>query len=237
MNKEEKLEFLDPRAITAFVAAFIGDCVFVFLILVVLIPVIGLVFLAVILAAHYLTGIIVGALTIPKLNGLIPKLVVFAGIILPLPLLILSLLIGILLQNKLLQTVAIAAVGAVTGGTGAVALRGASMAEGVAEGGVVAEEAGAAKAGTSAGRGAATTEEAGEGGGLTKKPGAAGAEEKEGVSPEALGEEPEPMEKLRQKLLEETPSDGGEKGNGNEEEEGENVRIDDENNEVDLRRK
>ncbi|MDO8664671.1 MAG: hypothetical protein Q7K44_03975 [Candidatus Liptonbacteria bacterium] len=65
-----------------------------------------------------------------------------------------------------------------------------------------------------------------------KKPGEAGKAET-GVSPEALGEEPEPMERLRQKLLSETPSEGGEKKTGGEE----SVRIDDRNNEVDLRRK
>ncbi|MDP3948636.1 MAG: hypothetical protein Q8Q17_01655 [bacterium] len=56
-----------------------------------------------------------------------------------------------------------------------------------------------------------------------KKSGGAG-EAEAGISPEALGEEPEPMEKLQQKLLSETPPEG-------------NVKIDDRNNEIDLRRK
>jgi len=62
-------------------------------------------------------------------------------------------------------------------------------------------------------------EEAGDG--ATKKSGKAGEAEAR-ISPEALGEELEPMEKLQQKLLKETPPDG-------------NVKIDDRNNEVDLR--
>ena len=229
MNKGKKLELLDPAAITAFVAAFMGDCVFVFLILGVLIPVVGLVILAVILAAHYLLGLVAGALVIPKLSGGIPKLVCFLVMLLPLPTLIISLLAGILLQNKFLQTAALVAVGAVTGGTGAVTLRGAAMAEEVAEGGVAAEEIGAAKAGTSAGRSVAAAEETGEGE-LAQEPGTAGAEAKEGVSPEALGEEPEPMEKLRQRLLEETPSGQDEEQNGDEEE----TAVEDKNNVIDL---
>ncbi len=84
-------------------------------------------------------------------------------------------------------------------------------------------------------RSAGAEQEEAAGNGTAKKSGTAGAEEKEGISPEALGEEPEPMEKLQQKLLKETPSDGGEKRDRDEEEE--NVRIDDENNEVDLRKK
>jgi len=107
--------------------------------------------------------------------------------------------------------------------------------------GAAAKEAGAVEAETKAAD--ITKERAGVAGQReTAAAGKAGEKFSEGdkpgseVSPEALGEEPEPMEKLRQKLLEETPSDGGEKGNSDEEE-GENVRIDDENNEVDLRRK
>lgn len=55
-----------------------------------------------------------------------------------------------------------------------------------------------------------------------KKSGGASKAES-GISPEALGEEPAPMEKLQQELLNKTPSEEG-------------VRIDDRNNEVDLRK-
>ncbi|MEK7546868.1 MAG: hypothetical protein AAB536_01680 [Patescibacteria group bacterium] len=228
MNEEGKLGYLDPIAITAFVAAFMGDLAFIFA-WGAIIPVIGLVILAAVLAMHYLTGLIMGALVIPNLNGFIPKLVVVAGIIIPLPTLVLFLFIGMLLQIKLVQTVAITAVGIVTGGAGAVAIKGASMAAEAAEGGMAAGEAGAATesaAARAAGKETSTGEKY-----AGSKPGGVAA--KEEIPPEALGEEESPFEKL-QDLTQNVQM--GEPQGEKEEGETEDVRLDDENNEVDLRK-
>ncbi|GEM_PF-5273938 len=230
MNGENKLGFLDILAITAMIAAFMGDIAFIFA-LGVVIPVIGLVILAVVLAAHYMAGLMVAALVIPKLNGLIPKLILVIGIILPLPTLLISIILAIIFQSEIVQTVAIAAVGVATGGAGAVAARGVSVAAEAAEGGVVgAEGAGVAKTAAGAGRGAIAEGEAAEGEAAEKSE--TGRAEKE-VSPEELGEEPEPMEKLQKRLLEETPS-GGTSEEKNKDEDDENVYED--GNEIDLRR-
>ena len=231
------MEFLSPLTITAFIAAFIGDFVFLFA-LGALIPIIGLVILAIVLVFHYCAGLAMGVLTIPKLNGFLPKLAVVIGVILPLPTLTLSLIIGLLLQNEIVQTVAMVAVGAVTGGTGAVAIKGASMA---AEGEAAVE---AGEAGAAGGKGAKETPRRGTAGGEDEseestgrgKRGTTGAEgdDENEIPPEALGEEEPPSDKLKRELFQQTPS-----GGTNEKDDGENeddVDVDDENNVIDLGR-
>ena len=78
--------------------------------------------------------------------------------------------------------------------------------------GAVAKGAGAAEAETktagTAKKGVGAEQEEIADDGAAKKSGEAGKAKSE-ISPEALGEEPEPMERLRQKLLSETPSEGG----------------------------
>ncbi|MBI4085619.1 MAG: hypothetical protein HY432_03920 [Candidatus Liptonbacteria bacterium] len=226
MNEREKLGLLDPLAITAFVAAFMGDIAFLF-VFGALIPVIGLVILATVLGMHYFTGLIMGAFAIPRLAGFIPKLVVVAGIILPLPTLILSLTIGMLLQNRFVQTAAVIAVGVATGGTGAIALRGASMASEVAEG--TAAETGEASAVSGKGTAKAARGETEEGTAAKKSSGAKAGEKE--IPPQALGGEEEIPEKLKRKLFQETPTASSDDEYNKEE----TVEEDDENNEIDLR--
>jgi len=228
MNEKDKLGFLEISSITAIIAAFIGDVAFLFVIGAI-IPILGLGVLFFVLLAHYLAGLMVGAFIFSKLKGLIPKLVLAAGIILPLPTLLLSTFLSIILQSEIVQTVVIAAVGAVTGGAGAVAARGAVAAgevEGAAAGvegaGAVRTVAGIEK---SAGRAGLAEEETAEGEISGKPETERGRRE---ISPEELGEEPEPMERLQRKLLEETLT-----GGTNEENEEEGVYID--GDEIDLR--
>ena len=241
MSGENKLGFLDVLAITAMIAAFIGDVAFIFA-LGALIPVVGLTILAVILLAHYMAGLMVAALVIPKLNGLIPKLIIVAGIILPLPTLLLSIILAIIFQSEILQTVAkqaaVVAIGTATAGTGAVAAEGAIAAEGAAaaaggaatgaaEGAAAgAKGVGAAKTAAGAGRGSVTAEEETAESEVAEKSGAERAGKE--ISPEEFGEEPEPMEKLQKRLFEEAQSDGTNK----EDEEG----IYEDGNEIDLRK-
>ncbi len=136
-------------------------------------------------------------------------------------------LIGIAIANNP-KASQIASLGAKAEGKGGAASKKATGA-GAKEAGAAAE-AETKTAGTTK-KGAGTEQEEIVGGGAAKKSGESGKAET-GVSPEALGEEPEPMEKLRQKLLSETPSEGSEKKADEEE----SVRIDDKNNEVDLRK-
>ncbi len=230
MSGENKLGFLDILAVTAMIAAFIGDIAFLF-VLGALIPVIGLIILAVILLAHYMAGLMVAALVIPKLNGLIPKLIIVAGIILPLPTLLISIILAIIFQSEIVQTVAIVAAGAATGGAtiaaeGAAAAGGAAA--GAAEGAAVgAEGTGAARAAAGAGRGAVGAEEEAAEGEAAEKSGT-GRTGKE-ISPEEFGEEPEPIEKLQKRLFEEAQSGGTDE----KDEDDENVYEN--GNEIDLR--
>lgn len=240
MSGENKLGFLDVLAITAMIAAFMGDVAFIFA-LGALIPVIGLVILTFVLLAHYMAGLMVAALVIPKLNGLIPKLIIVAGIILPLPTLLISIILAIIFQSEILQTVAkqaaVVAIGAATAGTGAVAAEGAIAAEGAAAAGgaaagaaegaaVGAEGTGAARAAAGVGRGAAAKGEAAEGEAAEKSGTRRAGRE---ISPEEFGEEPEPIEKLQKRLFEEAQS-----GGTSEKEEDEGVYED--GNEIDLRK-
>ena len=260
MNEEGKIDYLSPLTVFSFVLAFFGDIAFIFIIGA-LIPVIGLVILFGILAMHYFTGVLIGFIIVPKLQHLIPKLVLILAILLPLPPLLLGLISGILLQNNLIEQIAIqlaiVAAGAATGGAGAVAGETALAGGGASAGAVAAETgAGAAAAGaetTVAGAetGAAGAEAGaarGQAGGATEAEGmerGKGASRQHGetteedgnpekeISDEALGEEKNPFEKL-QELTEKTP-DSGQREDGDEDED-QSVNIDDEANEVDLKK-
>lgn len=226
MNGKDKLGLLDISAIIAGITALVGD-IFSLFAIGGIIPIIGLPILFFALSVHYLAGLMVGAFAFNKLVGWIPKTVLTIGIILPLPTLLLSLFLAIILQSEIVQTVAIAAVGAVTGGAGAVAAKGISAAAevaGEAEGAAIGVEGvGAARAVTGIERGAAAEEEAAE----MPKP----ASTRREISPEELGEQPEAMEELQRRLLEETPSGANEE---DEEEDEEGVYVD--GDEIDLRK-
>lgn len=231
----EKLDYLGPQFVFAAVAALMGDLVFLFAIGA-FIPLIGLVILAGVLAAHYFFGLIVGALVIPKLKHFIPKLILGLAILLPLPTLLLGLILAVVAQNRLIELiltqVAIQAVAAVTGGAGE-ALEAAEVGAGAAEAGAAAVEAGtaAAEVGAEAAEVGAeavgTAAEAEAGAGAAEEAGAKAAGE---VSPEALGEEPDLLEKLK-KITDEAPRE--EQKEDKQDEEG--VDINEENNSIDLR--
>lgn len=247
MNEEGKLDYLSPLVIFSFVLAFAGDFAFIFIIGA-LIPVVGLVILLGVLGMHYFTGVLMGFIIVPKLQHLIPKIVLILAIILPLPVLLLGLGLGILLQNKFIEQLAIqlaiVAAGAVTGGAGTVVGETAIAGGGVAAGAAAAETgAGVAAAGAetaaagaeigAAGAEVGTGTTAEEAAGATEKVGTeAGIPQKE-ISPEALGEEKSPFEKL-QELTEKTP-DSGQREDRDEDEE-QSVNVDDDANEVDLKK-
>ncbi|HUX35721.1 MAG TPA: hypothetical protein VMV71_01660 [Candidatus Paceibacterota bacterium] len=235
MNGKEKLEFLDVSAITAFITAVIGDILSLFGIAGV-VPIIGLPILFFALSAHYLAGLAVGVFVFKKLSGFMPKVILAIGIILPLPTLLLALIIAMLFQSKVVQTIGIAAIGLATGGAGAIAAEGGAAAAGST---VAAEEAVAVSATEGAAAGVEGTGAARAAAGVEK--GTAAAEEEAGgagpeagrrkVSPEELGEEPEAMEELQRRLFEGTPS--GQTEEENEEDEEGGVYVD--GNDVDLR--
>ncbi|MBI4085752.1 MAG: hypothetical protein HY433_00685 [Candidatus Liptonbacteria bacterium] len=160
-------------------------------------------------------------------------------------------------NNPKVAALATVAEGAVAGGAGAVAGE-TALAGGGASAGAVAAETGAgvaaagaettavgAETGASAGRVAAGAGETGgtaETGGMERGKGVSRqsgetADKGEGsekeISDEALGEEKNPFEKL-QELTEKTP-DSGQKEDGDEDED-QSVNIDDEANEVDLKK-
>lgn len=245
MNEKGKLDYLGPIVILSTILAVFGDFAFIFAIGA-LIPVIGLVILFGVLAMHYFTGIMLGFLIVPKLQHLISKIALVLAILLPLPTLLLGLFLAIILQNKFISELAtqaaILGIGALTGGAGAVvgeaAETGAAAAEVTAAGAEMAAAgtetvaAGAEAGAATGGRVAAGAEEAG---GTTEEAiGRRGPEaetqEKE-IPPEALGEEETPFEKL-QGLTEKTPDDSTRKEN----EDDEDIELDDDTNEVNLKK-
>lgn len=129
-------------------------------------------------------------------------------------------LIGIAIANnpKMSQ---VASLGAKAEGKGGAVSQKATAGEAGKGAGAAEAEAKTASA-TKTKRESGTEQEEIAGSRAAKKSGGGGQENE--ISPEALGEKPETMEELQRKLLNETPL-------------GENVRIDDRNNEVDLRKR
>ena len=123
MNSLEKKDFSNTGFVMAAIIAFIGDLSFL-LVFGIVVPAIGLVFLATYLATHYICGIIAATIFFGKLH-VIPKFVFIGFIANPLPMLSIGLLLANLLQNKFVEKVAIQAAilaaGAATGGAGAAA--------------------------------------------------------------------------------------------------------------------
>jgi len=123
MNSLEKKDFSGTGLVVAAIIAFIGDLSFL-LVFGIVVPAIGLVFLAIYLATHYICGIIAATTFFGKLH-VIPKFIFIGFIVNPLPMLSIGLLLANLLQNKFVEKVAIQAAilaaGAATGGAGAAA--------------------------------------------------------------------------------------------------------------------
>src|SRR3989344_1367489 len=67
------------------------------------IPGIGIAIAGAIILVHYLVGLMVLGGLFSKLKGIFPKLVLFLGVILPLPTTTLGLILGIAMQNKLVE--------------------------------------------------------------------------------------------------------------------------------------
>src|SRR3989344_4690366 len=67
------------------------------------IPGIGIAIAGAIILVHYLVGLMVLGGLFSKLKGIFPKLVLFLGVILPLPTTALGLILGIAMQNKLVE--------------------------------------------------------------------------------------------------------------------------------------
>lgn len=123
MNSLEKKSLSNPGFVMAVIIAFVGDLSFV-LIFGIVVPAIGLVFLAAYLATHYICAIISATVFFGKLH-IIPKFVFIGFAVNPLPMLSIGLLVANLLQNKFVEKIAIQAAilaaGAATGGAGAAA--------------------------------------------------------------------------------------------------------------------
>lgn len=230
---EGKLDIFNPAFIMGFIVALISDISFLFL-LALAIPVVGIVVAIFILTGHYIAGIIVGFLVFQKTNGSLAKLALGLAIILPLPLLTIGILLAILLSNSFVrfaaEQAAIAAIGAATGGAGAVAAKsavateGAAVAaEGVAAGTTLAGEAGAATAEIGA-------EAMGNAGGIAGTE--AGKQAAPKISGEALGEEKSIFEKLKEPMENfSQPHAAQEDGNENRD-----VELDDETGSVNLKK-
>lgn len=252
MNEENKFDYFSPSGALPGIMAWIGDLFCIFAIASFLIPIIGLVIGPMGLMARYAAGGMMIAFAWRNLHGgWIPKLWLILGFLIPIPFfLMLGLFFAVVSQNKYVQTLEIAVFAAVTGGAGAAAgageigagaaaagaeTAGAAAAGAAAETGAVAAGAETATAGVAAGAetGAATgggmAAEAKEAGGIGKA--GAGTSEKE-IPPEALGEEKSPFEKL-QELTEKTPGDSQRRKENDKEQ---NVEIDDDANEVNLKK-
>lgn len=123
MKSLEKKEFSNPGFVMAAIFVFVGDLSFL-LVFGIVLPAVGLVFLAAYLAAHYICAIIAATMFFKKLHT-IPKFVFIGFAVNPLPMLSVGLLVANILQNKFVEKVAIQAAilaaGAATGGAGAVA--------------------------------------------------------------------------------------------------------------------
>ncbi len=119
---EEKIDFLGPAFIMAAIAALMSDFAFIFL-LALPIPIIGLVIALMVIMFHYFAGLIVLFFVFLKLKHLLPKLVLLLSIILPLPFLSIGMVLAIILQNRIIETIvtqaALTAVTVATGGAGA----------------------------------------------------------------------------------------------------------------------
>ncbi len=233
---KEGFDITDIGVIAGFLAAVLGDFAFVFCIGV-LIPGIGLAFLAGILFAHYFAGILMGAFFLPKAQGWLAKLAVILAILIPLPLLTVGVVLGVLLSNKFVAFFAkqaiIQGVALATAGAGE-ALEGAEVAEVGAEAAATATEAAGALAEGAEGSGVAAQEMAGGAGqaGETTTEAAEGAAKspeemahEEEIEKELGGEtEEEPMKLLEEKTFEETPEEMGGETEEAGEEEGETER-------------
>jgi hypothetical protein len=220
-EEHQGIDYFGPGIVLATFVAFMGDMGSL-LVFGGVIPVIGLVFLAAGLLAHYCASIFVGGFLFFELKHFVPKVVLGAAILLPAPMfppfptLTIGIIAALILQNRIIEQLAIqataVAVGVATAGAGGVAVE--AGAQAAAAGGraaaTTAARAGAGQAArtgeTAAARGAAKEEESfadrarktrrpSQGGGAEE-----GGEEEPEVPEEELGVEPDPLEQLRRSM-------------------------------------
>lgn len=119
---ERKIDFLGPAFIMAMIAASVSDFAFLFL-FALIIPVIGFAIALMVVMLHYFTGLLLLFLIFPQLKHLIPKLTLILLIILPLPLLAIGMILAIIMQNRIIETIvtqaALTAITVLTEGTAA----------------------------------------------------------------------------------------------------------------------
>jgi hypothetical protein len=245
MEEHPKLDYFGPEIVIAIVIAFFGD----------------LFMIPTLLVSHFVAGLAVCAVLLPRLKHKGPKAILILSVILPAPfLLAIGIIVAALAQNKLIEGLiaqtAIIAAGAISGGSGAVvgeALEGAGAA---AEGAAVATEAGEA-AGAAGGVAAEGVAEAGaegaaEGGargassdlrpsqskpeGPASEQGEAPPENERGegvVSDEALGEEKPVFDQIKD-MVDKLPDSEEEEEADDEDDEEHGVRVNQDTNTVDL---
>ncbi|MEK7608082.1 MAG: hypothetical protein AAB495_00695 [Patescibacteria group bacterium] len=140
-GQAKKIEYDNPGTIMGIVAGAVADIFWSFFFLGLFFPPL-LVFPIV---THYLAAIFIYAFILRKIKHLLPKIVLLLVLLLPLPILFVGTLIALLLQNRFVEFVvtqaAIMAVGAATGGAGAVAGEAAAGTAAVGEAGVAVGEA------------------------------------------------------------------------------------------------
>src|SRR3989338_5520623 len=101
-REDQKIDYFGPAIIMSLGFAAFSDA-FWLGIIAIPIPGIGIAIAGAIILVHYLVGLTVLGGLFSKLRGLFPKLVLFLGVILPLPTTTLGLILGIAMQNKLVE--------------------------------------------------------------------------------------------------------------------------------------
>ena len=204
------MDLFDPLIISVFVLAAMSD-MFSLGMIGLAIPLVGLFLGGVAIVVHYVTAILIASLMWKKVRGLFADLVFIVCLILPGPWLLIGVILGIVLSNKVVafvaETVVIQAIAGATGGAGEGLEAGAAAAEGLgaaAEAGGAAMEAGGAA--MEAGEAAGGMAEAGEAAGEMAEAGGDAAQTAAEKAMESASEQA-PMEELQEKVLEEVPEE------------------------------
>lgn len=113
--EKEGIDFFNPAIVMALLMAVMSDAAFITLPFW-FVPAIGLVIAAVVLLFHYFAAFFLFFLVLPKLRHFIPKLVFFIALILPLPTLSLGIILALILQNRLIEALAVEAATQVVAG-------------------------------------------------------------------------------------------------------------------------
>ncbi|MBI4059452.1 hypothetical protein HY406_00095 [Candidatus Giovannonibacteria bacterium] len=151
--EREGIDYFNPAIVMAFLMVAMSDAAFLTFFFW-FVPVVGLMLGVLVVGFHYFASFFLLFLILPKLKHLIPKIVLFIVLVLPLPLLSVGILVALLLQNRLIEALAIEAATQVVAGALAATGAGVPAAAAVEAGGQAAAagtkavEAGAAIAET-----------------------------------------------------------------------------------------